>query len=229
MPSPLRPFADKINLNARPDAQTEVRIWERFFGGNLPSAGSRTTYFDFYHEELRKQPLGQRLGSQGLGQLTVNEHEALLNIADILQAKRSDTRQETHEAVQALMGIDSMPDAIDRAIDLTVRVCLLIDAKRNHDPPNILRVPHGQWKDSDSLVMFVDSLFPRSTGLFDCRNNKLGLTFTVAFMVDVCGLQIVFTSRLEDHLKLVRAPGTRELHIFPHKSCLFAMMGDPQG
>jgi hypothetical protein len=229
MPSPLPPFAARINVNARPDAQTEVRIWERFFGGNLPSPGSRKTYFDFYHEELRKQPLGQRLGFQGLGQLAISEHEALLNIADILQAKKRDTRQETHEAVQLLLGFDSMPDAIDRTIDLTVRLCLMIDAKRNHDPPKTLRVSDGQWKDSDSLVKFADNLFPRSTGLFDCRNNKLGLTFTVAFMVDVCRLQVVFTSRLEDHLKLVRAPGTRELHVFPHKSCLFAMMEDPQG
>lgn len=79
-----------------------------------------------------------------------------------------------------------------------------------------------QWDDKTALSVFLHSLFPRANWQVTAQSSRLGPHFTAAFMHNVCGLTIEWTTSLHDHLRLDRQ--RKALKVFPYKCHLQALI-----
>jgi hypothetical protein len=86
--------------------------------------------------------------------------------------------------------------------------------------------PCMPWGEGTTLRAFSESLFPRSRWKIKAKVSRLHPYFTAANMVRICGLEIKYTTSLQDHLRLDRS--RKALHVFPYKCWLQAMLSGSQ-
>jgi hypothetical protein len=199
--------------------QTRHDIINCFFG-DAAELGSPNleSYFDYYRRELRRLRFGV---VPILATLAAKTHHDLLAICKVVSAKRSGTRSETTTDLCSYFQIEDR-QAVDRSIDLTIRLWLMINVR---DRTNSIRIPSQPalyWDDSCSLENFISSQFRSSNTELGFREGRLDPEFTVANMVRLCGLQVRWAESLNDHLRLDRR--NKLLSVFPFKDFLVGQL-----
>lgn len=219
-PNPEQMGSPQILLD-NTNQNTKTRIAEDFFG-ILADSGELTSiesYFDLYNKELKRLRVGITPLFSGLHTKT---HEDLMHIRDIVFKSRMEPRSVVRAHIRpSLANEDDI--SLDRIVDLTVRLWLMINVRDDGLSMSLWRPQQSaRWDESDSLDTFLAHQFPISTTKLDLKQSRLEMTFTVAYMVRTCKLQVKWTDDLVNHLRLDRKPGSKELFIFPHKAFLVA-------
>lgn len=200
---------------------TKRQIAQQFFGipADNGDLSSLKLYFDFYNKELRRLRIGI---TPLVASLDTKVHRDLMHIRDII----SNSRTESRSVVRARLRPDLTTEddlSLDRIVDLTIRLWLMINVRDDSLSMSLWRPQQSaRWDESDSLDTFLAHQFPTSTTKFDFKQSRLEMTFTVAYMVRTCRLQVKWTDDLVNHLRLDRKPGCKEMFIFPHKAFLVA-------
>jgi hypothetical protein len=81
--------------------------------------------------------------------------------------------------------------------------------------------PVQGWDENKSIDDFLLNLLPAPKWDPTAAESRPDPNFTVAFMIDVCGLKIRWTDSLHEHLKFDRLE--RRLAVFSHKRYLSAL------
>jgi hypothetical protein len=201
--------------------QVRNEITQAFFGdghtGYKPDPHG--SYFNYYSREVKRLRIGVSSSSWAVSSLAVKTHQDVLSICNLIAAGRNDPKSTIIAKAKAMFpGADDL--AIDRSVDLTIRLWLMMNAQDDHISLLSPQRPSIRWDNSLSLANFVDKQFPLSVTKLGVRESRLSPSFTVAKMVKLCGLQLEWTDSLEAHLRLDRRSKT--LSIFPFKDFLIA-------
>lgn len=212
---PSQTLLDNTNEN------TKRQIAQQFFGisadsGNLASL---KLYFDFYNKELRRL----RVGIKPLvASLDTKTHRDLMHIRSIIFSLRTEARSVVRARLRLHLTTDD-DLSLDRIADLTIRLWLMINVRDDSLSMSLWRPQQSaRWDEPDSMDTFIARQFPTSSTKPELKQSRLEVTFTVAYMVRTCKLQVRWTDDLVNHLRLDRKPGSKELSIFPHKAFLVA-------
>lgn len=152
--------------------------------------------------------------------LSIQTHETLMHIQDVVSKSRSEPRSVVRARLHPSLEMDEL--SIDRMVDLTIRLWLMIHV-RDDSLPKRLFTPQkfsARWDEVDSLETFLADQFQVSTTKLDMRQSRLEMTFTIAYMVRTCRLQVKWTDDLANHLRLDRGADAKTLFIFLHKEFL---------
>lgn len=212
------------SLFSRPTKETARAIIETFFGDdqNIPELGHFDSYLDFYMKELSRLDFGARPRLTRDHVTVVRSHGDIIHIAGILRANQSSTRPHIRSLLSSPQG--RFPSVasheIDRAVDLTLRLWLMLNV-RSPDPRLLTpQTPLLQWDDTTTLEQFVGKQFPKSSSDLQAKASRLDSFFTASFMVKTCGLKLDFTPMLENHLSLECTGSKKTLRVYPYKACL---------
>lgn len=107
---------------------------------------------------------------------------------------------------------------LNRAIDLVLRLQLMINFREFEFETLRHESACVQWDDISSLRAFLVLLFPKARWNVSPAKSRPGRHFTASFLTRVCGIRIVWTSSLADHLRLDLNQGV--LLVFPYKQHL---------
>lgn len=209
------------NLVGNTDENTKRQIAEDFFGIPTDSGElSLKLYFDFYNKELRRLRVGITPLISGLDTKT---HKDLMHIRDIIFESRTEPRSVVRARIRPNLATED-DLSLDRIVDLTIRLWLMVNVRDDSLSMSLWRPQQfsARWDESESLVKFLAHQFPISTTKLELKQSRLEMTFTVAYMVRTCRLQIKWTDDLVNHLRLDRGPDSKTLSIFPHKAFLVA-------
>lgn len=175
------------------------------------------SYFAHYNRELSRMQSGISCIQPIPIGLAVKSHEDVIYIVQFLLEQRHTTKSDLKERLSIRFpGANEF--AIDRSVDLVVRLWLMLNV-RNVDEP--VRTPHKvaiHWDNDQSLLDIIHTQFHASSSVLDSTKSRLHPSFTIATMVQVCGLKVKWTDSLEDHLRL--DPRKKEIWIFPGKDLL---------
>ena len=204
-----------------PNDETKSRIAYVFFAGtsfDAAEAASWQEYFTYYEREIRRLSIGVVRSTPGtIPGLAAKTHDDISHISQVLSRTRMVSRDKVRDELLSRFR-DSDSVDIDRAVDLTVRIWLMINIR---DDDMSVRMPQKnsiQWEDDVSLSTLIATHLPTSLLQVPSRQSRLSPQFTVANMVKLCGLQLKWTESLEDHLRLDRR--SKELWIFSYKDFL---------
>lgn len=177
-------------------------------------------FFANYSSELRQICFGfTRSSSWMIDQLAVTTHQDVLHICKILARNKSLKRPEIRDELRRSLNLTwSGDEAIDRSVDLAIRLWLMVNARDQALHIHDAQKTPVQWSDSESLEGFVTAQFPRTHNQLSRKEALMGTSFTAAYLVDVCGLQLHWTNNLQDHLLLDRRLSI--LRIFPSQQIL---------
>jgi hypothetical protein len=141
--------------------------------------------------------------------LSFQSHNAALEVIEHIRNGRGkslrDLKAEIAAADPPWLCINS-DETIQKAIDFAVPLWLMVRTQT--------------WKKDDSLCKFVKDLFPDGSAPTLPQANTLDedLSFNAHFLYKIGGIDLVWTSQLNDHLLL--NPKTSELFVFKHASLL---------
>lgn len=224
VPSNLNPGtkSPSQNLLETANEDTKRKISNHFFGisGNSDDTSPLEPFFDFYHKELRRM---LRVGiALPVPHLNTKSHETLMYIQDVVSESRSEPRSAIRKRLHPGLEMDEL--SIDRVVDLTIRLWLMVHVRDDSLSMRLFTPQQfsARWDESDSLEKFLADQFPLSTTKLDMRQSRLEMTFTIAYMVRTCRLQLKWTDDLANHLRLDRGIDAKTLFIFPHKEFLVA-------
>lgn len=210
MPPTLRkPTDDRIRRD----------IAETFFHSELKSSQSSPwqRYFEYYEKELGRLSIGLSALHDATSDLAVRSHDDILYVCGILKSEEGASKENLREILRR-----RFPDAdsvgIDRSIDLTVRLWLMLNVRDEGMTVRMLQHQPITWDDKDSLRGMIDLALPTSTFHLDSTQRRLSPSFTAANMVKLCSLELRWTDSLEDHLRLDRR--RKILWVFPYKEFL---------
>jgi hypothetical protein len=214
----------QIKLTDRPGSQLE--IGNTFFGPSFEAGKAKglQSYFKYYTDELHLLRAGFSEETWQTKDLAVKIYEDIFYIVDILQSNGDAQRPAIRDLLRPkFSSSDDM--GLNRSINLAVRLWLMI----NMQDPEFEGTRHEatcvQWDDETTLRTFFQNLFHEPRWEITARSSRLGPHFTAAFMTDVCGLKIEWTTSLPDHLRLDRRRNEKPaLKIFPYKCYLQAMI-----
>jgi hypothetical protein len=214
----------QVELTKRPSPQAQLEIGKAFFGDQFPKYQRDTIshYFGYYDEEIEKLRFGQNEQEWAAAKLAATNHEHIVSIAKVIQDKTKQTHTKKALRAELKRTIFNQHDdiAIDRSIDLALRLCIMVNTREERFRSQRSRTPPLQWDENDTLPQFFDKMFPETRWKADARERHLSPHFTVAYMTRVCGLEVEWTTSLEDHLRLDREK--KSLRVFPYKACLEA-------
>ena len=210
-----------IKLAERPGSRGQIA--HALFGLHLreEQLDDMHKYFIYYSKELQLLHQGISEDSWQSKGLPVTTYEDIFHVVDVLRNNGNSRRPELR---QRLWPRFRSPDVsgLNRSINLAIRLWLMV----NTQEPEFAGLRHEatdvQWDDESTLVDFLRSLFPNSRWPLTARSNRLGPYFTVAFMQDVCGLSIEWTTSLHDHLRLDKL--RKALKVFPYKCHVQALI-----
>lgn len=210
------------NLSETANEDTKRKISAGFFGNSRDSddTSSLEPFFDFYHKELKRM---LRVGiALPVPYLNTETHETLMYIQDIVSKSRSESRSVIRKRLHPRLEMDEL--SIDRVVDLTIRLWLMVHVRDDGLSMRLFTPQQfsARWDELDSLEKFLTDQFPLSTTKLDMRQSRLEMTFTIAYMVRTCRLQLKWTDDLANHLRLDRGIEAKTLFIFPHKAFLVA-------
>lgn len=183
-------------------------VFSSMFGNQLAGkdADHLSTYFQYYSDEVLGLSAPPGVYNQELYQLPAETHEDLLKVLRILQANFDDHKSEIRLQVKPLLQPAAADDDLNRCIDITVRLWLMLNLREHRfDQHGTMQgLPCLAWRDDESLREFVHSCFAQSEEELSATASRLPVQFVVAYMSDVCGLKVEFTTSLADHLSLDR-------------------------
>jgi hypothetical protein len=209
------------SLLNRPSDQVRNEITLTFFGDgqNGYKPDPHGAYFNYYDREVKRLRIGVSRSSWVVSSLAVKTHHDVLSISDLIASGRNDPKSAVIAKAKAMFsGADDL--AIDRSLDLTIRLWLMLNTQDSQLPLLNPKRPSIQWDNDIPLTEFFNTQFPASVTKLGARESRLSPSFTVARMVKLCNLQLEWTESLETHLRLDRRSKT--LFIFPFKDFLIA-------
>ena len=210
-----------IALADNPDSQK--RIVEAIFGHTCDSKQHKALgeYFAYYVEEFDLLRRGISADSWQTKYLAVKTSEDVFHVVDLLRGNGASQRPAIRQLLLLRFPLENEV-ALNRSINLAIRLWLMV----NTQEPKFEGLRHEansvQWNDCSSLREFLQSLFPPAKWQVTAQSSCLGPHFTAAFMQDVCGLKIEWTTSLHDHLFLDRR--RKAIRIFPYKCHLQALI-----
>ena len=207
-------------LTARPGSRSQI-IHGFFNKVEHQSSDEFQSYFGYYTQELELLYTGFSSETSQANNLTAAKFEDLFYIVKILQENNGSRKDAIRSMLEARF-TNSNKLNLDRSINLAIRLWLMINAQEPEFAGIRLGVTYVQWADESTLESFVRDLFPSSKYPVTAQSSRLGPYFTVAFMQNVCGLTVEWTTGLHDHLMLDRR--RRVLKVFPHKGFLHALL-----
>jgi hypothetical protein len=208
-------------LTCRPGTQARIEIVKCFFGEDFHDRNleSFDAYFRYYGTELAMLQFGSSPLSRQSTDLAAQTHEDILFIARTMQQSAAETRAALRQTLQTRFR-DAKPLALNRSIDLTIRLWLSLNVREDAFRLQSPQTPTLKWDDTSTLEDFLARLFPRAKYQLQAREGRLHPYFTVANMIRICGLKVEWTESLEDHLRLDRRQ--KALRLYPFKCCLTA-------
>lgn len=216
------------SLAKRPDEETKQRIGRAFFGSAFEQGGGLDAfecYFKYYEEEIDWLQGGVTPETDQLAGLAGQTHDDLLIIANVLRQNAHCNRSEIRAKFRESHGRNDGEDwAINRSIDITIRLWLQINVRDTLFRDSGKGVPDVQWDELQTLTEFLSSLFPVAKWELGAKERRLDPYFTGANMVEFCDLKIDWTTSLEDHLRLDRV--RKVLWVFPYKRNLQALLSE---
>jgi hypothetical protein len=212
------PFPQQTLLE-NANEQTRHELVKCFFGEAAEySSSNLESYFEYYHRELKRLRVGV---IPVVSTLAAKTHYDLMVIRKALSAGKTQARSLITTDLCSHFQTDDRR-AVDRSMDLTIRLWLMINVRDRRNSIWILSQPALYWEEGCSLETFLFSQFRSSNTEFGFRNSRLDPEFTVANMVRLCGLQVRWTESLNDHLRLDRR--NKLLSVFPFKDFLVAQL-----
>jgi len=206
--------------------EDELAILKGFFsdGQNCPDTRSFRAFLNFYREEVRQFDFGVLPALLRDHGNVIRSHQDVIYIAEILRLNQDKTRADVRSLLNGHQRhFESVQnDNINVAIDLTLRLWLMLNVRSPESKLVMPLNPSIQWNDTKTLREFVAQQFSKEKLHLEPKDCRLSHLFTASFMVKVCGLKLEFTSRLENHLCLVRRH--KKLLIYPYKACLMGYM-----
>jgi hypothetical protein len=181
-------------------------------------------YFEYYERELGRLSIGVTALHDGVSalhdatsDLAAKSHDDILYVCGILKSERGLPKRRVREMLRG-----RFPEAgsvgIDRTMDLTVRLWLMLNVRDEDMTVRMLQSPPITWDDRYSLRQIASLTFPASTYHLDSTQCRISPSFTAANMVRLCRLELRWTDNLDDHLRLDRR--RKILWVFPHKEVL---------
>lgn len=202
-----------------PDLLTRESVATQLF--RLPAASLikvvSSQYFQYYDDEIKQLQFGIPSQRQTAG-LALRTHEDVAYVVDVLRRNGDQDRPKIRELLRDSLFPEASNSRLDRAVNVSLRLWLMINIREQEfKSSSTLQRPCVQWNNESTLDTFLSGLFPKPRWEATPREGKYDPQFTAAFMVNVCGLKLKWTTSLEDHLRLDRKPDSRTLWIFPFK------------
>ena len=208
------------------DLTKECAIIRTIFHHDVSSStkSAYQAYLDYYADEIRRIKFAVASTSMQWNSFVVANHDELLKVVETVQNEKNSTRPQLRQTLigYSLDGKGEFPAALNRTIDLAIRILVMINVRETSFRLQTPQTPSIQWDDDSTLVNFVTRLFRRSTLHITAKDGRIDPLFTVASMVNICGLKIEWTQSLQDHLRLDRR--AHVLRVFPYKHCLLKFM-----
>lgn len=213
-------------LLARPTQSQQLQISRAFFDLEPRSDNLYflKTYFNFYVEELELLQFGTSLSARQAADMAVKTHEDILYLVSSLSKLPNSTREQFRTHIRK-----EFPAAthrgLDRSIDLALRLCLMLNITQPQYQSLRHPTPCLVWGEGEPLQQRINNWFPGSRWVLmamKAKESRLDPYFTAANMATICGLQIQWTTSLQDHLRLDRRQKT--LRIFPYRNFMQALL-----
>ena len=204
------------SLNHRPNQGLRLEILQAIFRWRFAAVdvGKFNNYFAFYEHELSTLSLGQWSQLCPSSQIAVATHSDLLRALGVVQANANSAKKMIRRELCSEFA-PAAEERVDRTLDLILRLWLMINVRDKTKSLQTLRTPVVVWGDDWNLYQLLKETFPVSESVLAARESRLHPSFTVVFMIEVCGVRLEWTDCLADHLRLDRR--TRVLRIFPYK------------
>jgi hypothetical protein len=187
-------------------------------------------YFKYLAQETLDLKWPEKLPKQQqVAELAVKTHEELLEVVGLLRKSKS-LKRETIRAILDQKFRDNhtlnanRDVSLNRTMDIAIRRWLMINTREEKFKGLGSGGSCVTWNDGLTLEECIESLFPVATWTPTPREGRLSPYFTAANMVNICGLEIKWTTYLENHLYLNRKD--KILWVFPFKCCLQAFISD---
>ena len=205
---------------ARPGTRSQI-IRALFKEALHHSSDELQSYFEYYTQELELLYTGFSSETTLASSLSITRCEDIFYTVKLLQENSGSRKDDIRSLLQASFN-SSDKLSLDGSISLAIRLWLMINAQESEFAGIRLGVTCVRWDDDSTLERFVRDLFPSSHYPVAAQSSRLGPYFTAAFMQNVCGLTIEWTTGLHDHLVLDRR--RRALKVFPYKGYLQALL-----
>ncbi|KAL8918359.1 MAG: hypothetical protein Q9208_007378 [Pyrenodesmia sp. 3 TL-2023] len=207
-------------LTVLPEPKLQAVILHSFWELDPSSADDKLTqckdYFEYYHLQVRR--LNMSVSSKDtIGSVTAAmTHEDVIAIVDALHhgchRQKSDLR-----SVLKTRFPDRADGAINDAIDLALRLWLMLNVLDDRRNIYLDQNPAIQWGEEDTLQSFIGGQFPQSNSL---QTHVLDHDFIAVNIVRFGGIEIKWSHSLHDHLSIEQKNGRRLLRIYPFKQWL---------
>ena len=147
------------------DEESQRVVLSAFFGTTIDAVrlGAHHDYLQYYERELRSLRIGIMRSSWAISSLAAKTHEQIAQICRVLADSKSLPRKDIRQKIRVGLFPDDEDLSIQRSIDLTVRLWLMINVR---DDELSLQMPFKtsiQWEDDCSLENLIEGQFPRST------------------------------------------------------------------
>jgi hypothetical protein len=180
-------------------------------------------FFEYYRRETMTAALS--VPKDG-GLASIQTHAELVTFIALLKENPQKARQEIKNLflIRASQNTSSVAIDVDAALDLTVRL-MFMTACRSQNAYNIvatMQIFRPKWKEQESLVQFVERIFPRceapeqGSRNVTIRAHKL----TAHYLKQYLNIQIQWTDHLSDHLVFQKGDSWKSLYIYGHPSVL---------
>lgn len=180
-------------------------------------ADALNDFFDFYEEELTLLRVGASKKTWLGACLALKDHEDILATVRMMRDNSEKSKEEINEMVSALLD-SSDSAAVDRSIDLCVRLWLMINVRDSKAQSLRPLDTCLKWSIKESLVVFVESIFEAGPArALSPREARFDVDFTVAWMTNICGLRIHWTRSIHDHLLLDRRRRILSIFAYEHQ------------
>jgi hypothetical protein len=116
----------------------------------------------------------------------------------------------------------SCDTSLNNSIDVALRLWLMLNVRRFDQTltPDTISL---QWNDDDTLAQFVKQQFPKATEpMTSNASHRVDADFTAVTLQEYRPIDVVWTTSLEDHLRLKydRKKRRARLRVFPFKQIL---------
>jgi hypothetical protein len=199
--------------------ETKGNVMETIFESrsNITRHALSDRYFKYYEQELEMVQFGSITQMGPVTPLAVKTHADILLVIREIQTDCLLTKCKVRDKLRVHFS-EAKDAELNASIDLALRLWLMLNVR---DPRLKLQTPQTpivSWGETLSFKDFMEQTFPRSTWQVGVKDSRLHPSFTAAFMVEVCGLQLEWTDCLADHLRLDRRE--KALRVYSYKDYL---------
>lgn len=211
-----------LDLRAYLCDETKCAILNAIWGSNFTTQqfaqdpSLENSYFKYYDEQCKHVLHFKRLGN------VLKKHAHIIDIIQKLRHSNA-TRQQEIDDLRSKLRLQSLSSSdalISQAIDLAVRIWLMVDIGKVPDSLVPCQTPLV-WANG-TLKEFIENQFSPPVAVQKQIRIKLDKIFTARNLECIAGLQIIWTDNLSDHLRLTAdtVADDRCISIFHHASVL---------